>query len=302
MLPSLPVKNSVLRRLGIADHELPYGLRRLKDNLLIPPSHTPSQESNICPNSDSDVHVKLPRSPRYKPSDHYRDHYGGDWFKEWLKITIAKSPRHPDPIETFKSLNYLDQIALACLATSCHDCQAPDCLQYRRKLEGIVPVCRSWPGLRDLVLCITSCSLRRARDINLPRHHPRDRSQSLGDEKSKHGLSVEWSGWEYPGVDLLLRFRTLIAVFIVLTRKEEYYDGWDIAGRVLEADNLVETDESGLSGSIGRPPVKWVSSRRCRRFTPEVLICPREVIFDINHSVGPAFITRHLILYKRVHQ
>ena len=276
MLPSLPVKNSVLRRLGIADHELPQGLRRLKDNLLIPPSHTPSQESNICANSGSNDLVKPPRaSPRYD----FRYHYCSDLFKGRLEITIAKSPSHPDPVETFKSLNYLDQIALACLATGCHDCQVPDCLQYRRKLESIVPVCHSWPGLRDWVLCITSCSLRRARDINLSQYRPHDRSLGRGDEKSKKGLSREWNNWDN---DLLPRFRNLIAVSIVLTHSNQTNGTWDIAGRVLEADHLVGTEESGLSGSIGQPLREVeVSSRSCHRFTPKVLICRREGFFPL---------------------
>ena len=51
MLPSLPVKKSVLHQLGIADDELPHGLACLKHNLLLSPSHTPSQESNVCTNS-----------------------------------------------------------------------------------------------------------------------------------------------------------------------------------------------------------------------------------------------------------
>ena len=58
MLPSLPVKNSVLRQLGIADNELPHELARLKHNLLLPP-HTPSQGSNACANSNFSVDVSL---------------------------------------------------------------------------------------------------------------------------------------------------------------------------------------------------------------------------------------------------
>ena len=282
MLPSLPVKNSVLRQLGITNDELPQGLRRLKDNLLIPPSHTPSQESNICANSGFNVHVNLSTSPS--------NNYSSYWFGKWLELTIAKSPSHPYPVETFRSLNYLDQIALACLATGCHDCQVPDCLQYRRKLESIVPVCRSWPGLRDWVLCITSCSLRRVRDTDL-------RSLGLGDEKSKNGLSGDWNRWDK---DLLPRFRTFIAAFIVLTHKNQIHGNWDIAGRVLGADHLVGTDESGVSGSIGQPLQKVeVSSRHCHRITPEVLTCHRNLFFTIDQGLGPAFITKHLILYKR---
>ena len=171
MLPSLPVKNSVLRRLGIADDDLPHGLARLKQNMLLPP-HTPSsQGSNTCANSNFSVRVRgglsLPNliltEPTWPSSKTVWRH---------LKDTIAESPSRPDPGETFKSLSYLDQIALVCLAAGCHDCRAPDCLQYRSKLERVVPVCRSWPGLRDWVLCITSCVSRTASDIDKWRRFP----------------------------------------------------------------------------------------------------------------------------------
>ena len=295
MLPSLPVRNSVLRQLGIEDYELPNGLARLKHNLLIPPSHTPSQESNTCANSDFSVRV---RSNSTRASRNVTSLHAAPRFRECLKHTIAESPSHPDPIETFKSLHYLDQIALACLAAGCRDCQAPDCLQYRRKLESIVPVCRSWPGLWNWVLCITSCSLRTARDINLSQYHTQDRPQDLGDEKSKKGLSAAWQDWDEE--DLLPRFRNHITACLVLTHREQFPDDWDIAGRVLEADiNHLVTDESKLSGLIGRPATTKVSSRRCPHFTPEVLTCRRQETFALHLCVGPAFVPKHLTLYKR---
>ena len=260
MLPSLPVKNSVLRQLGISDYELPHGLARLKYNLLICPSHTPSQESNICANSNFSVRVKInsTRAPRsLSPRSWLLYGLDGRKFQECLKDTIAESPTRPNPIDTFKSLHYLDQIALACLTAGFHDCRAPDCLQYRRKLESIVPVCRSWPGLRDWVLCITSCSLRTVRDINLSQYHTQDRSQGLGDEKSKNGLSAEWESW---GEDLLSRFRNHLFACIVLTHTRRFGVDWDITG-TLEAEDLSGTE----SGSIGQlAPSKYaVSSRRC---------------------------------------
>ena len=257
MLPSLPVKNSVLRQLGITD-DVPHGLARLKHNLLIPPSHTPSQERNICANSALRGLATERRRYQWQPPNRN----GAQIFRERLKNTIAKSPSRSDPIDTFRSLHYLDQIALACLAAGCRDCRAPDCLQYRRKLESVVPVCRSWPGLRDWVLCITSCSLRTARDINLSQNHTQDRSQDLGDEMSKDGLSPEWDSWD---IELLQRFRNHLTACIVLTHKAQIKGNWDITGTLVKIDNRVVADENELSGLIGRPlsEPSIVSSRRC---------------------------------------
>ena len=140
--PSLPVKVSVLRQLGIADNELPHGLVRLKHNLLLSPSHTPSQESNICTNSGlSETQTGTIEE-----------------IQRRLKHIIEESPTDPDVDfayinKVLKLASYLDQIALVCLAAGFRECRAPDCLQYRRKLESVVPVCHSWPGLRDWVLC-----------------------------------------------------------------------------------------------------------------------------------------------------
>ena len=264
----LSVKDSVLRQLCIADDELPKGLARLKHNLLLFPSHTPSQESNFCANSDFSVRARG-GSPRdsYSPAPAYDE----ERFWGCVQDTIEQSPSLPDTIQTFKSLDYLDQIALACLAAGFHDCRAPDCLYYRGILENIVPVCRSWPGLRNWVLCITSCSLRVMRDKSVVVLHNagdldlsrRLRSQGVGDELSKNGLSHNWCEMRE---DLLARFRLHLFSCILLT-----YSGvaFDIGGTVLEADNLSGIDDSGLSGSIGRP---WLpedaSSRRCPRLYP----------------------------------
>ena len=295
MLPPLPVKNSVLRQLGIAD-DVPHGLARLKYNLLIPPSHTPSQERNICANSA----FRGLATERRRYQWQSRNIWAAPRFLERLKDTIAESPSHHDPIDTFRSLHYLDQIALACLTAGCRDCRAPDCLQYRRKLGIVVPVCRSWPGLRDWLLCITSCSLRTARDINLSQNHTQDRSQDFGDEKSKDGLSLQWDDWNIDQ-DLLPRFRNHLTACIVLTQKAQILGDWDITGTLGKMDNRVVADENELSGLIGRP---WpgsgdVSSRRCPRFTPEVLTCRRYPSFALHQCVGPAFVPKHLILYKR---
>ena len=172
-----------------------------------------------------------------------------------MKDTIAESPSRPDPGETFKSLSYLDQIALVCLAAGCHDCRAPDCLQYRSKLERVVPVCRSWPGLRDWVLCITSCVSRTASDIDIWRKFP------------PNIMYVRFSNsWDDRIEDLLPRFRNHITACFALA----------VAERTLEVDNLVGTDKSGLTGHPRPPSMRCdVSSRRCPHFTPEVLTCRR---------------------------
>ena len=174
ILPSLPVEKSVLRQLGIADNELPHGLAHLKHNLLLSPSHTSSQESNICKNSGS-----LAVSGRQDRSEFWKRLYNTvaesgrqDLCEFWKRLynTVAGSgpdrdkDKHASQMNIFKSMSYLDQIAIVCLSSGVHACQAPDCLEYRKKLEKIVPVCHSWPGLQDWVLCIISCSLR-AKDM-----------------------------------------------------------------------------------------------------------------------------------------
>ena len=187
MLPSLPVKKSVLRQLGIADNELPQGIARLKHNLVLSSSLTPSQ--NICTNSGLS----------------FRNLGGGSLVEEQLAFqrrlydTIAESP----PIERygpdcdkdcyasqkkiFKSMSYFDQIAIVCLASGVRACQAPDCLQHREKLERVVPMCDSWPGLRKWVLSIISCLLSAYRNAPASWSIPEDRP----DETSKDGLTLD---------------------------------------------------------------------------------------------------------------
>ena len=268
ILPSLPVKNSVLRQLNIADNALPHGVAHLKHKLLLSPFHTGSQESNICANSDFS-------GPR-KSLDHWVLE-----FRQRLEGTIAKSS---DPIETFKSLSYLDQIAFVCLAAGWRDCRAPNCLQYQSKLERVVPECDSWPGLRDFVLCITSCSLSAA---------------DKGRNETKSGLDDGW-------VDdnLLWRFRNHITACIVLTLPDTALLSrmWDITGGLSELYNLEETDESdsigsprsGASGPWGRD----VSSKHCARLTPEYLTCRRQSNLTLHLRLGLELIHKHFILHR----
>ena len=235
--PSLPVRKSVLNQLGIADNELPHGLARLKHNLLLPP-HTSSQGSNTCTNSNLRGRVTTyPGGEKYKDSKPLPV-----WGR--LKDTLAESP---DPENTFKSLSYLDQIALVCLAAGCRDCRAPDCLQYRSKLERVVPVCPSWPGLRDWILCITSCVLRiKDGEMNFQWLFPKPEENWY---LICFDLRIE---------DLCPRFRNHITACIFLTHR---YDDWGMTERASEIDDLAGTDESGL---IGRP-ASWcdVGLRRC---------------------------------------
>ena len=78
-----------------------------------------------------------------------------------------------------------------------------------------------------------------------------------------------WDEWDHWDEDLLPRFRSHVTACIVLTHKDDFGDNWDIAGRTLEADDFIGPDESGPSGSIGRPRSEnRVSSSR---FTPDVL-------------------------------
>ena len=348
ILPSLPVKNSVLRQLGIADSELPHGLVRLKQNLLLSPSHTPSQESNICANSgssgsggedlselgedisefgediselsdDEDIpEVRLigELEDISEPSDDEGiSEFSDD--EDLLELTddkhilelndrlddiIAEPPiasRGPDPDidyksknETFKSMSYLDQIAFVCLAGGLHDCQAPDCLQYREKLEGVVPVCHSWPGLRKWVLCITSCTLRTMRDAN---------TELMLDNAndSKDGLfACHLSESELPR-----RLRTHLTACIMLTTDPRTTANlcWDEKFIMLESVTIANTAHE--SGSIGDPKPDQtvdcsmisVSSRR-PRFTPEFLTCRRHGNLPLHQCLGLTSIRKHLIL------
>ena len=229
ILPSLPVKHSVLRQLGIAENDLPHGLTHLKHNLLLSPSETPSQESNICANSN--IHGRA----EFSVSQRCRWRSAEETIQELrlrLKEIIVQSPslRRPDPDRIFKSLSYLDQIAIVCLAAGCRSCRASDCLRYRSKLESIVPVCRSWPGLRDWVLCITSCSMRTARDIYGSEYVTQPPPQDIGDPMTQNGFSRDWVN-TLEG--LLPRFRNHLTACIVLTHIGLSSErGWDITGKV----------------------------------------------------------------------
>ena len=231
LLAPLRVRDSVLRQLGIADND---GLARLKHSLLLP--HTPSQGRESCANSNFNDRVR-----DLSPPDPTWIHLNSTSVRESLKDTIAESS---DPEKTFKSLSYLDQIALVCLAAGFRECQASDCLQYREKLKSVVPECHSWPGLRDWALCITSCASRTARDIN--------REPNL----LKGG--GPWQSWRYSVEDLIPRFRNYIYACLSLTDRE---NSWGMAERASEVDNVVGTDESGLTSHLR--PTSNVSSRRC---------------------------------------
>ena len=271
--PSLPIETTVLRQLGIADPELPHGRASLKHNLLffLPQSQT-SQETNICANSDFSGYIG-------------RIHYDNAEFRKRLENSIAKSSSHPDPEETFKSVSYLDQIALICLAAEWRDCRAPDCLQYRDKLRKVVPVCHSWPGLRNWVLCTTSCSLRTRRD-----NHSR-----IEDEATHSGLL------DHALDNLLLRFRNHINACILSTRSPETIikgpsiDGWEVSEE--EVDRYFGTpSDCALNGPLSDPRASWgtrdVSSRRVPVLTPEFLTCSRQTNLALH------LIHKHLILYQ----
>ena len=292
ILPSLPVKDSLLHQLGNADNGLPHGLARLKYNLLLSPSHTQSQESNICTNRGlsnfreswtiniqvrlHDIIAESPIAPHGPDPD---VDYGKkvDWFK---------GPKG----KTFRSVSYLDQIALVCLAAGLHECRAPDCLQYRRKLESVVPVCHSWPALRDWVLCIISCSMRAIR-IKHMLIWPTPFMPSSGNEESKFEqlrikledenqsddpinrfqaaicrpikfqdslvskedkMSKEGWGICYGGPGIMMRCWEHLTACILLTMPPGYQrsKGWDLTG-MSESEILEKT--ANKSGSIGGP-------------------------------------------------
>ena len=261
--PILPVTNSVLRQLGIADYELPRGLARLKHNLLLSPSHTPWQESNICPNSG----LSGPSTNNIKP------------LLEYLYDTIRGLDVESKK-KTFNSMYYLDQIAIVCLAAGLRACQAPDCLHYWRKLERLVPVCHSWPGLRDWVLCITSCSLRAMGEMP-DNGNEILKGSFLHDDETGRTLIIP-NNQPY---GLLHRLKAHLVAIIILTAPPN-----DPAVRLglslLEPEILEETVHE--SGSIGGPRPDqtiyfhevFVSSRGCPRFTPEFLTC-RSLILSL---------------------
>ena len=329
--PPFPVKNSVLRQLGIAENELPHGLARLKYNLLLSPLQPPSQESNVCTNSVLfSIHDVWTRQ-----------------LQKSLYDTIAESSiahRGPDPdIEdfdskkkTFQSMSYLDQIAIVCLASGLYACQAPDCLQYRRKLERVVPVCHSWPGLRDWVLCITSCSLRTISEIQ---------SWDTRFEPGNGNALVlkEGRGCNY-GLGVCRRLSSTgppercwihLTACILLTAPLEAVSDRDWQACNLTRDwDPTEISESGIleetayeGGSIGGPRPDQtiyffertpVSPSHYPRFTPKFLTYHRHAnlrhanlrhanpALALHQCLGLTFICKHLILYKKealqVHQ
>ena len=144
-------------------------------------------------------------------------------------------------------MSYLDQIALICLAAEWRDCRAPDCLQYRVKLRKVVPVCHSWPGLRNWVLCTTSCSLRTRRD---------SRSSFGGDEATHNGIRFMELN------NLLLRFRNHINACILSTRSPETIikgpsiDGWEFTEEEVDR-HFARTSDSVLNGPTSDPRASW---------------------------------------------
>ena len=283
--PPLPVKKSVLRQLGIADNELPYGLGRLKHNLLLFPSHTPSQESNICTNSNliSEPGVDPRQTNDLGKLDAMSAAGCAGWVGHLQKRvcdTIEESPIAclGSKMETFRSMSYIDQIAIVCLASGFRACQAPDCLQYRRKLERVAPVCHSWPGLRDWVLCVISCSLCAIQGTN---------NSSTQDVPSKQDSFVPMENKNKYGLDrlslgVLERLRAhLTACILLITPPGAAIDQeWSLS-EMSEPESLEEA--AHVSGSIGSPRPDQeiysfgktsVSSRRCPRFTPETANMP----------------------------
>ena len=322
MRPSLPIQNSVLHELGIADNELPDGLAGLKNNLLFSPSDTQSQKSNICTNSglaSCDMGV-----------------FGG--FMQRLKDTIAEEKFHgqnfhdlgDQKLGIFISASYLDKIALLCLAAELRACRAPDCLQYRGVLDQTVPPCRSWPGLRDWLLGIISCSLRAMGDkaVFYNRNEelaPKEVEGSKGGDSvmtiqklgrlkrawvcseldpNTFSICYEWQRLlrTTSGVnELLKRFPTHVAACIAFTtpyaciRDKLWEIGGSKSGLKLFRSNSPEHSQPSHFLEMR------VSSRRCPCFTPEFLTCLRKAKLA---PIDPAFIPKHLILSKRepVHQ
>ena len=159
----------------------------------------------------------------------------------------------------------------------------------------VVPVCRSWPGLRDWVLCITSCSLRNIRDIKnrppprlppVPGYNNEEskveklRIEPEEDEGGEHLFSDigSWFSTAFRSSDselvLLRRFRTHLTACIALTTTMgTITEGHtDYAGRERGGVNL-----SMFKGPVLNTPTgPWldpaepfergnVSSRRCPR-------------------------------------
>lgn len=86
-----------------------------------------------------------------------------------------------------------------------------------KKLEEVVPVCHSWPGLRNWVLCITSCSLRMIGDIE------ESNKDSLYPFKSKDGLVV----CKKSPYGLLQRLGAHMGALVLLTAPPGASQTWD---------------------------------------------------------------------------
>ena len=335
ILPSLPVKESVLHKLGrgIASNELSHELAHLKHNLVFS-SVTSSQDNhNTCKNSGLAV-VK-----------HFDPKLPELW--ERLYDTITKRPKvrlvpkrdedhYASKMEIFKSMFYLDQIAFVCLASGVRACGATDCLRYRRKMKKVVPVCHSWPGLQDWVLCIISCSLRAMRDMEsllikvVPGSEDlesivkqlvmelEDKNQSdnpvnkrrvtllnnqlqtlLKDKASEAGLH---GGYDR-SPELFHRCWAHVTACIALTMTTNpvaaHCLGWGSEG------SGTREGTGNKSASIDGPrpgqniySVEWmsVSSRRCPRGTPEYFFLTCRR--TVHQRLGLLFMCKHSILYK----
>ena len=297
MLPSLPVRDFVLRGLGIADNELPDGLARLKNNLLFSPSDRRFQESNLCPNATLGSFI----NKRVRVTT---------GFPEGLEDTIAKEKfhgqdfinagcHHKDYERILIALSYLDQIAIVCIAAGLYACRAPSCLQYRGVLNQTVPQCRSWPGLRDWVLVFISCLLCSMGDkaVSRANEQPVPGGVEVGmviQERLQvlKRLSI-YDSSSAARVRLFIPFKLHMTACIAFTASHAC-----LRDRVLEIEGHKEDikKHEGVGFYSSRVLEAQVSLRRCPRFTPEFLTCLRKGMLA---RIGPAFIPKHLILYKR---
>ena len=164
---------------------------------------------------------------------------------EYLYDTM-RGPDTDSKKKTFNSMYYLDQIALVCLAAGLRACQAPDCLHYRRKLERVVPVCHSWPGLWDWVLCITSCSLRAMGEMP-DNGNEILKSSFLHDDETGRTLITP----NRQPYGLLHRLKAHLAAIIILTAPPGGPAVGNIRLSLLVPETLEETVHE--SGSIGGP-------------------------------------------------
>ena len=246
--PSLPVTNSVFHQLGILESHLPLAIIKLADNLLLFPS---PERSNICTNSGLSDKSRFRRLVAWDQTNDIGTPPAGKFWDEGaqrlalhkrLNKTIAKGRSGPDGDkdyhksreEMLKSMPYLNQIAIVCLASGLLACQSPDCLQYRTKLERVVPVCDSWPGLRDWVLSIMSCSLRAMKD-------------RYGSKDSKYGFDSGSRGWDTP---VLLRCLVHMTTCIRLTMSNTELA--ELLGYGLPETTLEPEDKNDLKDGISR--------------------------------------------------